>query len=1091
MTSDEKREVELLASTILNKYFCEGDMDFMISTFTPDIIWFGAGVEQKAEGAENVARWFRSRKNMMLTCRMWDEELIVRKQAPDVYLCEASSWVESVDPGTMMRVRQRATFIFRREGGRLKTSHIHHSVPFDALKPKELFPIEMAEEAFKRLQNKLNAQDRQIELMLRQLPGGMMVCYADERYATKWISGGLYRLLGYENIEEYKRGTGNCCIGFMHPDDVPMVRSMVAEAFSHGDSYSVEYRVFKKDGRALWVLDVGKLFVDADGETIISCFITDISDRVRREKEIRKANLDITRQARFLSQLYNTVPCGIMQFVIEPAPCIVTINKRALEIYGVDGDLDHSECLGPFFTVMDRDLAHVHGVTKKLARDGGRTVYERQFFRKDGRSCWISVIMERLVNADGLQVIQAIFTDITEKKELQLEREHEQMIEHRSLQAAVFSAYQLIIRINLSQNFYESFSDRGYITDVRPRGNFEQLVRDTARALHSSYQRDFLAAFLPDNMARRFLKGEKEIYMEYRRLGDDGAYHWVSMQCLRVEGPGNDELLCVLLVKVLDEQRAEKARQEQLLRDALTAAQSANQAKSDFLSRMSHDIRTPMNAIIGMSTIGQLKLDERETVLNCFSKIDASSRYLLSLINDILDMSRIESGKIVFSNSKFDFVALIDQVNAIIYPQAVASGIAYNVYHCEPMDRYYIGDSLRINQILMNLLSNSLKFTQAEGRISIHIQEKRRANGFAYLEFAVQDTGIGMSAEFMKRIFKPFEQENVDTARNKAGSGLGLSIVYNLIQLMGGNIEVRSEKDRGTLFTVLLPLKLAEDDDERETRRKSRELLSGLKVLVADDDEIVGEQVSAIMESIGAESFWVSSGFKAVEAVRMEKERGSSFDVALVDWKMPGMDGIETTRKIRKLVGPNTTIIMITAYDWSSIEAEARAAGADCFITKPLFQSTICETFIRLNLDSRQRTAEPDVTGRFAGKRFLLVEDNEINMEIAKGLLEMHGLLIDSAENGEEAVRKFEEAEKGYYQAILMDIRMPVLDGLGATRAIRALHRADAADVPIIAMSANAFEEDKALAMSAGMNGYIVKPIDLAELFSLLQQWVC
>lgn len=1090
MTEVEKREVEAFASTLLRRYFCDGDIDFLVSTFTPDIIWLGAGERQKAEGAKAVAAQFNAARHELMACRMWDEEYVVIRQAPGVYLCEGRSWIESVDPGMLLRLQQRITFIFRRENGELKTAHIHHSIPFSAIKADEMFPFETAKQAFKSLEHRLGEKERQIELMLSQLPGGMLICYPDEDFTAKWIGDGLYRMLGYTSLETFRQMTNNCCSGFILPEDYASIREQVARSLAVGDSYSVEYRARKRDGSVIWVMDVGKQYTDTDDETVISCFITDITSRVRQQLEIRQANQEIARQANFLSMLYNTVPCGIIQFVFEPAPRIITINARALEIYGYSPGEYAATSQDPFDSVLEHDLSHIRKLVENLARQGGRVLYEREARRKDGSTYWLDVIMERLINADGIEVIQAIFTDITEKKKFELEREQEQLIENRSLRVAVCSAYQLIIRANLSHGLYESFSEQDYIVTVPPKGRVEDLAHEFINGVPSSYREELLATFSLEEMVRRFSNGEKEVYMEYPRMGADRQYHWVSLHCIRVDLPGSDDVLCIILVKILDEQRAEKTRQEQLLRDALASAKAANQAKSDFLSRMSHDIRTPMNAIIGMSTIGQLKIDERERVLSCFSKIDASSRYLLSLINDILDMARIESGKMSLSRTAFDFSELVSQLNSIICPQAADCGVIYNVYHAEPLERRYIGDALRVNQVLMNLLSNALKFTPAGGTISLHIRELHRANGFAHMEFAVTDSGIGMSRTFMERLFQPFEQESADVARNKVGSGLGLSIVYNLVQLMGGTIDVQSEKGRGTTFTVCFPLELLADDAEAETKRKSRELLTGLSVLVVDDDELVGEQAAAIMDAIGAVSLWVDSGVKAVDAVRDAMWQGRYFDVALIDWKMPDMDGIETTRRIRKLTGPDTTIIIITACDWSAIEAEGRKAGADDFIAKPLFQATLYDTFLRLNRETPREGKEPESAERCSGKRLLLVEDNELNMEIAKSLLEMHGMLVDTAENGQIAVQKMQEAASGHYQGVLMDIRMPVLDGLDATRAIRASPHPDALRIPIIAMSANAFNEDKELAAAAGMNDYMVKPIDVAELFSILHRWL-
>ncbi len=1088
VTADEVEEVRQLASSLLRRYFCESDVEFLISTFASDIVWLGAGREQKAEGFEAVSQWFRAARNDLMPCRMWDEEYTISRLTEECYLCEGRSELESVEPEVAMRLQQRVTFIFRRTGGVLKTVHIHNSVPFDAIKTGEVFPYEAARENYRRLQRLLTEKEQQIELMLHQLPGGMMVCYPDDTFTIKWISDGLYHMLGYDGPDDFKAHTRNCYTGFIHPDDREKMHAGVLEQLAAGDSCNLEYRIVKPDGSVRWVIDLGKRFVDVDGETVISCFVTDITPRVERECQLEKANREISQQASFLSQLYNTVPCGIIQMSIEPDHLIINANRSAWEIYGYTEEEYCHTLNNPFRTVKENDNDWIRQKVDELCNRGGSVFYEREAVKKDGSSCWVSVMMEKLVNHDGIDVIQAVFSDISEVKKLQQEREQERLIENRSLRTAIYTAYQLIIRVNVTQNTYEAISERDYIEEIDPFGYYDVQFAKVVDGVHPVYRDDFSRLFSLAEIGRRFAAGEQEIYMECQKMGRDRRYHWLSVSCIQVDNPYSDDVLCILLLKVLDEQRTEKMLQEQVLRDALASAKAANQAKSDFLSRMSHDIRTPMNAIIGMSTIGQLKLDDPERVKDCFAKIDISSHYLLSLINDILDMSRIESGKMVLASDPFDFAGLIGQINTIIYPQTVSNQLTYRIHHVEPLERFYVGDALRINQILMNLLSNALKFTPAGGSIDLSVRESRRTNGFAYLEFNISDTGIGMSPAFLKRLYIPFEQEATDVARNKVGSGLGLSIVYSLVQLMGGTIDVRSEKNRGTTFTVTLPLKLVENDPEEENRRQSLEGLKGIQVLVVDDEQIVGEQTAVILADLGVRSFWVDSGEKAVEAVVRAKERNDRYDVALIDWKMPGMNGVETTRAIRRQVGSEMTIVMVTAYDWNTIEAEAREAGADCFITKPLFQSTLRDVFLKLGKPVSRQKNEPD--NRFAGHRFLLVEDNELNMEIARSLMELHGMQVDTALNGKIAVDLFRQAPQSHYSAILMDIRMPVLDGLGATRQIRALPRPDALTVPIIAMSANAFEEDKKQALEAGINDYLVKPVEMSDLLAILDKWV-
>ncbi|EEO27601.2 PAS domain S-box protein [Oxalobacter formigenes HOxBLS] len=1085
-TVDDIREVENLAATILRHYFCESDVDFLISTFTDDIVWLGAGKDQKAEGREAVSRWFGNVRNELMPCRMWDEEYVVTRLGDDCWLCEGVSELESVEPGALLRVRQRVTFVFKRIDGLLKTAHIHHSVPFEALRPGEAFPYEVARENYYQLQRLLSEKEQQIELMLHQLPGGMMVCYPDEKFTTKWISDGLCRMLGYESAAAY-RAAVNSCAGFIHPDDFVEMRDRVSASLASGDSYSGEYRIVRPDGGVRWVLDLGKRFTDVDNETVVSCFITDITERVEREVALEKANRNISRQAAFLSQLYNTVPCGIVQISTDSAHRVINANRSAWEIYGYTEEEYCRQLNDPFVTVSDGDSEWIHRTVDELGRHGGSVFYEREALKKDGASCWVSVMMERLINHDGIEVIQVVFSDISEIKRLQKEQEQERLIENRSLRTAIYTAYQLIVRANLTQDTYEALNERDYIDEIDPYGHYSDQLRKTAEGLHPSYRDDFIHTFSADSLERRFASGEQEVYMECQRMGRDRVYHWLSVTCIQVENPYSDEVLCILLLKVLDDQRTEKMLQEQVLRNALASAKAANQAKSDFFSRMSHDIRTPMNAIIGMSAIGQLKMNEPERVRECFSKIDVSSRYLLSLINDILDMSKIESGKMILTNARFDFSGLISQINTIIYPQALENRLSCRIHHVGVLERFYIGDALRINQILMNLLSNALKFTPAGGKIDLDIGESRRANGFAYVQFRISDTGIGMSPEFMKRLYVPFEQETTDIARNKIGSGLGLSIVHSMVQLMGGTIEVQSEKNRGTVFTVTLPLKLVTGDQEAENRGESRELLGGRQVLVADGDRLAAEQTSRLLADIGAKAFRVDSGFKAIEAVKMAAEKGGRYDVALIGHDMPDMDGIETARAIRKLVGPDTTLAVMTAGNWTAIGDEAREAGADHVITKPLSLSSLCDVFMKPG----KRTARKTVSDiQFAGRRFLLVEDNELNMEIARSLMELHGMQVDPAENGQVAVEKFQASPEGHYSAILMDIRMPVLDGMDATRVIRALPRRDAATVPVIAMSANAFDEDRKMALDAGINDYLVKPVEMADLLAVLGKWV-
>ena len=523
---------------------------------------------------------------------------------------------------------------------------------------------------------------------------------------------------------------------------------------------------------------------------------------------------------------------------------------------------------------------------------------------------------------------------------------------------------------------------------------------------------------------------------------------------------------------------------QRTLSDALESARNANVAKSNFLSHMSHEIRTPMNAIIGMTTIAMSRLDDRARLEDCLGKIAQSSRHLLGLINDVLDMSKIEGGRLSIAHEPFNFRLSLQGIVNLIQPQIQEQGQNFEVSLSEVDEEELNGDAMRLNQILINLLSNAVKFTPRGGSIRLDIRQVHKNRNNVRFRFIIRDTGIGMSEEFISRLYMPFEQATASTASKFGGTGLGMAITQNLVSLLGGMISVKSKEGRGTEFTVELPFGLS-------GRQTSRELsaLDPLKVLVVDDDPGTCEHASLLLGRMGLRARWVLAGKEAVDLILRARECGDDYDVCLIDWQMPDMDGVETARRIRREVGPDTLIIIISAYDWSPIEREAREAGVTAFINKPFFASTLHDTLLSITRHAPAK-AEVSVPNRreydFSGRRILLVEDNEFNREVAKEFLEMTGAAVECAGDGREALEKFTSSEPGHYALILMDVQMPVMSGYEATRAIRASDHAEAETIHILAMTANAFSEDIAAAVAAGMNGHLAKPIDVAALYRLI-----
>ena len=558
-----------------------------------------------------------------------------------------------------------------------------------------------------------------------------------------------------------------------------------------------------------------------------------------------------------------------------------------------------------------------------------------------------------------------------------------------------------------------------------------------------------------------------------------GERRWFHVVAMGSEVAGRTKYILVM------SDRTDDRKINQALSEAVAAAEAASRAKSTFLSNMSHDIRTPMNAIIGFTTLAVSNIDNQERVKDYLTKTLSSSRHLLALINDILDMSRIESGKLQLEETEVNLAEMLHDIKTIVSGQVHAKQLELYMDALDVTDEDVYCDRTRMGQILLNLLSNAIKFTPAGGTVSVRVRQLAGTmRDCAQYEFRVRDNGIGMSPEFAQKIFEPFERERTSTVSRIQGTGLGMAITRNIVEMMGGTIKVQTEKNRGTEFIICLPLRV-QNCSRREEKIAE---LSGLKALVVDDDFNTCDSVAKLLTRVGMRAEWTLSGREAVLRARQSIELGDPCRAYIIDWRLPDMNGIEVTRQIRSL-NDDTPIIILTAYDWSDIEGEAKAAGVTAFCSKPMFLSDLRDTLLTA-IGHTQTEAQDILPGKnadFRGRHILLVEDNELNREIAVAILHEYGFLVDTAENGAVAVEKIRTSDPGRYDLVLMDVQMPVMDGCTATRRIRALKDPARAAVPIVAMTANVFEEERKRAFDCGMNGFLSKPIVIEELIDALK----
>ncbi|MBR1628426.1 MAG: response regulator [Lachnospiraceae bacterium] len=662
-----------------------------------------------------------------------------------------------------------------------------------------------------------------------------------------------------------------------------------------------------------------------------------------------------------------------------------------------------------------------------------------------------------------------------------------------SMITALASDYKSVYYVDLETDYATCY--RGDTSDdlVAKSNEFvfsKEFTNYANEYVDEAYREQFLSFIRPENIRKELRKNAIIAFRYLVHKNQNESYEMLRMANVQ---HGGEDASSIHAVGVgftdIDDEMRESLAKNQALSDALKTAEEASKAKTTFLSSMSHEIRTPMNAIIGLDALALNEPDISDSTKDYLEKIGSSAQHLLSLINDILDMFRIESGRMTLKNEEFAFSKLLEQINVIFSGQCQEKGLEYNCHIHGHLNDYYIGDSIKLRQVLINILGNAVKFTPKGGQVELTVEKTGGFDGKSALQFEIRDTGIGMSKEYLPKLFDTFSQEDAGSTNKYGSSGLGMAITKNIVEMMNGTILVDSEKGVGTTFTVNITLadsdrKLSDEMDGVEIRPQD------LKVLVIDDDPLACDQAKLVLEHEGIAAETVQSGNEAVEITKLSQARQEPYNLIIVDWQMPEMDGVETTRQIRAATGNDTAVIILTAYNWDDIYEEAIAAGVDSFISKPLFGENLLNEF--KGILKRKNVADSDTVEKadLKGRRILLAEDMEINAQIMLQILSMREMEADHAANGKIAVELYESKPEGYYDAILMDMRMPEMDGLTATRTIRSSAKADAATIPIIALTANAFDEDVQKSLQAGLNAHLSKPIEPDVLFETLENLI-
>ncbi len=794
---------------------------------------------------------------------------------------------------------------------------------------------------------------------------------------------------------------------------------------------------------------------------------------------------EVLQKNQTLEKMFTTIDCGVVRHSLDGTR-VLSINQAALNILGYRSQL---EMMTDGFdlvagSVHEEDRKKLKLCIQELKKPGDSVSTEYRVQHKDGTVLHVMGNV-KLLEENGERFYQRFLLDCTARKleEKENQKWHDELIQALGIDYSIICYFDLKSGDGILLRNHEK---DGHIFVSSPDGkiSFEDSMERYIHEFVHEEDKEMLRQFSSAENLKKEMAGRKVYHANYR-IYAKGEVKYFQLKAVRIGEWGRQHGI-VLGFRSVDEETRREMEKKNLLENALMQANRANKAKSIFLSNMSHDIRTPMNAIVGFTTLAITHLDYREQVEGYLKKIMTSGNHLLSLINDVLDMSRIESGKMHLDENPCRLPDILHGLRNILQADIHAKQLELYIDAVDVLDEEIYCDKLRLNQVLLNLLSNAVKYTGTGGIVSMRVMEKPGApNGYGNYVFNIKDTGIGMSEEFVSRIFEPFERERSSTNSGIQGTGLGMAITKNIVDMMNGSIEVKSEQGTGTEVSLSFTFRLHAGAKEPQ----DIPALKNCRALVVDDDFNTCDSVTYMLSQIGMRAEWTLSGKEALLRTHQAVMRNDIYTVYVIDWMLPDMNGIEVTRRIRKEMGEDVPIILLTAYDWLDIEEEAKEAGITAFCSKPLFLSELrscLHSIVDTEEGNGQVTAEKSEK-QYTG-RILLAEDNELNQEIARAILGDAGFTTEVAGNGRIAVEMLKSSEPGYYQLVLMDVRMPEMNGYEATKAIRSLENKELAEIPILAMTANAFEEDRQEALHAGMNGHLAKPIDVKVLFDTLDK---